>query len=181
MRLELMTDASGGAGTPADPGHWGAALGQRRGPTPDTNLAAGFQLLLVEGGSFNAKQAAWDILKKEAKALILALQRMRMFIYGCRITVIVDSKVLMHIFRSTNPMLQRWHAFLQTFDFEMKHIPSEENSLADCISRYTAIAPPAQDAPLLLRSINRNVPAVPLTQQGVESNPGPLSNNTRHR
>ena len=130
---------------------------------------------MVEGGTFTAKQAPWDILKKEAKALILALKRMAPLIYGCRVKVIVDSKVLMHIFRSANPMLIRWHAYLQTFDFEMLHVSSEDNALADCISRYVAVAPPpVPNTPLLLRAINRNVPAVPLTQQSIEHQPGPF-------
>jgi len=176
VHLELMSDASGGLGTAEDPGHWGVALGQRTGPTPSTNLADGFDLLLLEGGTFNARQASWDILKKEAKALIEGLKRLSQYIYGRRLVIIVDSRVLLHIFRSSSPMLQRWYAYLQTFDFEMRHVASDENPLADCLSRCVAIPPPpAPSGPRLLRAIDNDIPAVPLTQQGVEPNPGPRS------
>jgi hypothetical protein len=75
--LELFTDASGGAGTPTDPGAWAAALGQRSIPLVMDNLPEGFELLQLDGGVFNDRQASWDVLRKEAMALFQALHRFR--------------------------------------------------------------------------------------------------------
>lgn len=62
--VEVMTDASGGAGTPSDPGSWAIVLGQRKGTFNQDNIADGFELLQSDGGIFNARQSLWDILKK---------------------------------------------------------------------------------------------------------------------
>jgi hypothetical protein len=171
--VELMTDASGGTDVISDPGSWSAVLGQRKGPLPE-NLSDGWELLQLDGGVFSRSQASWDILKKEAYALFQALFKFQMFIYGRRIRIIIDSKVLLHMFRSTVPMIKRWYAFIQTFDFEMVHVSSERNAFADCLSRFTTISTPAA-VPNLLLFPNRHVPAPSLTQCGdVHPNPGPI-------
>jgi hypothetical protein len=198
--VELMTDASGGRGDAEDPGAWSAVLGQRKGAINLEALHEGFELIQCDGGVFNRRQAAWDVLRKECYALFQGLLRFRPFVYGRRVRFIVDSKVLMYMFRSESTVIKRWHAFIQTLDYEMVHVPSESNAIADCISRYTYIAPPAasstplllqrapQSAPLSYRqrvtsavqppSVNLlapvdHVPAPPLTRSGdVETNPG---------
>lgn len=175
--VEIFTDASGGTGTPQDPGAWAAALGQRTGVLDMSTLQSAFHLLQVDGGIFNSRQASWDVLKKEGFALFQALHRFRQYVYGRRVRIFTDSKVLMHMFRSESPVLKRWYAYLQTFDFEMIHIPSENNALVDCLSRYVAVPQPAVACvPKLLAAV-KAVPAPPLLRCGdVESNPGPNSN-----
>ena len=54
------TDASGGNNTAADPGAWAAALGQRKGTVDLANPGENFELLQLDGGMFNARQAEWD-------------------------------------------------------------------------------------------------------------------------
>ena len=198
--VEVMSDASGGRGDPEDPGAWSAVLGQRKSALNLEAIHEGFELLQCDGGVFNRRQATWDVLNKEAFALFQGLLRFRPFVYGRRVRVIVDSKVLMFMFRSESPVIKRWHAFIQTLDYEMVHVPSESNAIADCISRTTYIAPPAAPTvPSLLRRIPTSsspaghhssprpharvnavvwapvdaVPAQPLTRYGIESNPGP--------
>jgi hypothetical protein len=175
--VEVMTDASGGAGTPSDPGSWAIILGQRTGTfSPDT-ITDGFELLQTDGGVFNARQALWDILKKEAFALFQACWRFRAFLYGRKVRIITDSKVLMFMFRSEIPMIKRWHAYIQTFDYSISHVSSDKNALADALTRCITIAPPAQPAKPRLLQIAAAVDAVPapslLLCGDVESNPGP--------
>ncbi|MBM4098123.1 MAG: DDE-type integrase/transposase/recombinase, partial [Planctomycetes bacterium] len=173
VTIELFSDASGGSSS-ADPGAWATALGQRRGQPSLANPAENFELLQTDGGIFNARQASWDILKKEGYALFQALHRFRPYIHGRRVRVFVDSKVLMHMFRSDSPVLKRWYAYLQTFDYEMFHISSSANALVDCLSRYTADPiPVVVDTPKLLAAI-QPTPAPSLLRCGdVEPNPGP--------
>jgi transposase InsO family protein len=180
--VEVMTDASGGAGTPLDPGSWAIVLGQRKGPFNPDNIADGFELLQSDGGVFNSRQALFDILKKEAFALFQAFWRFRAFLYGRKVRIITDSKVLVYMFRSEIPMIKRWHAYVQTFDYEIVHVSSDRNALADALTRCIHIAPPAQPAkPRLLRSTSAIsiVPAPSLLLCGdIEANPGPLSTHT---
>jgi hypothetical protein len=177
--VEVMTDASGGAGTPTDPGSWAIVLGQRKGIFTPDNIAANFELLQSDGGVFNARQSLWDILKKEAFALFQAFWRFRAYLHGRRTRIITDSKVLMFMFRSEIPMIKRWHAFIQTFDYEIVHVSSDRNALADALTRCIHIAPPATAVrPRLLQSVSAIdiVPAPSLLLDGdVEPNPGPSS------
>ena len=153
--LEIHSDASGGAGTKEDPGQWGGVLGQRLN-VANPVLAEGFELLQLAGGSFNERQAKWDILKKECAALYMAFKAFRHYTFGRTIRIIVDSKVLMYMHRSTVPMVQRWYAFIQSQDFVMIHFSSEANCFADALTRCTYIPPPARLV-------------------GIEPNPGPRS------
>jgi hypothetical protein len=184
VTVECYSDASGGAGTAEDPGAWAIVLGQRRGPFNPENPADGFELLQLDGGVFNERQASWQILQKEGMALFQALVRFRQYVFGRHVRLVVDSKVLLHLFRSENAMLKRWYAYIQTFDFEIVHVSSEANALADCMSRSTvmpvASVPPTPKlltgaAPSRVAAV-RHVPAPALTEDGdVESNPGPSS------
>jgi hypothetical protein len=171
--LEVFTDASGGTG-PDDPGAWAAALGQRKGTFDVNDICTGWELLQVDGGVFNPRQADWNILKKEGMALFQALSRFRPFILGRRIRIFVDSKVLLHMFRSECPVLKRWFAYVQAFDYDLFHIASQANGLVDCLSRY--VVPPAvhtTSTPRLFKAI-KSVPAPPILRCGdVESLPGP--------
>jgi hypothetical protein len=153
--MEIHTDSSGGAGTKHDPGHWGAVLGQRLNIANPTHCE-GFELLQLAGGSFNERQAKWDILKKECAALYMAIKTFRAYTFGRCIRLIVDSKVLTFMHRSAVPMVQRWYAFIQSQDFVMIHFSSEKNSFADALTRCTFIPPAARLV-------------------GVEPNPGPVS------
>jgi hypothetical protein len=85
ITLEVMTDASGGSGTPLDPGAWSAVLGQRRGPFSVQRIADNFELLQSDGGVFNARQGLWDILREECYAVFQALYRFRPFIFGRKV------------------------------------------------------------------------------------------------
>jgi len=184
VTVEVYSDSSGGAGTADDPGAWSIVLGQRKSAFDPANPAEGFELLQLDGGVFNVRQATWPIIQKEAYALFQALVRFRQYVFGRRIRVIVDSKVLLHMFRSENAMLKRWYAYIQTFDFEIFHVISDANSLADCLSRYVARQPNPKPKPVTLLSpftvsrvaAIRHVPAPSLLACGdVESNPGPSS------
>jgi hypothetical protein len=176
VTLEIMTDASGGSGTAQDPGAWSAVLGQRRGPFSVERITENFELLQSDGGAFNARQGVYDILRKECFAVFQALYRFRPFIFGRRVRIIVDSKVLLHMFRSENPMIKRWFAYIQTFDYTLIHVDTSSNALADCISRYVHVPPrPVQVTPRLMQTA-RHVPAPSLLKCGdVEPNPGPPS------
>ena len=187
VTIELMTDASGGNGTPSDPGSWAAVLGQRKGQFNVDSLTDNFELVQTEGGVFNSRQASWDILKKEGFALFQALHRFKQFIWGRHIRIITDSKVLMFMFRSDNAVIKRWHAFIQTFDYSMIHVNSDANSIADCLTRCLSAPPPVQDRTPRLLSPTAHVPAPSLLEDGdIEPNPGPLRHarrtiHSRHR
>ena len=164
--LEVHSDASGGAGTRLDPGHWGAVLGQRL-DVANPIFAEGFELIQLAGGSFNERQAKWDIQRKEMYALYHAIKTFRYFIFARQIRIIIDSKVLMLMHRSSVPMVQRWYAYIQSHDFILIHFASDRNCLADGLTRCVQVLPPT-----VLPPAARLV--------GVEPNPGPFTPDAAH-
>ena len=176
IEIVIMSDASGGEGTEADPGSWAAVLGQYRGSFNPDCISESFELLQTEGGVFNSRQCSWDILRKEAMALFQAFYRFKQFIWGRRIKVITDSKVLMYMFRSENVVIKRWHAYIQTFDYNMHHVSSEANALCDSLTRCLTVPPkPAPPTPRLLAAV-RHTPTPSILLCGdVETQPGPAA------
>jgi hypothetical protein len=183
-RIELCTDASGGMtgdGVVPECGHWAAVLGQRKGvPSPVYN--EGFELLQIAGGSFNARQGNWAILIKEMFAIYMGFLKFEQFLRGRHVLLITDSKVLLHCFRSTNPMIRRWYSYIQSFEFDVIHWPSSANQICDCLTRTVSIheplstssSPPSLIHTGLALAVIDEVPAPLLTDCGdVESQPGP--------
>jgi hypothetical protein len=183
-RIELCTDASGGMngdGVVPEHGHWAAVLGQRRGvPTPVYN--EGFELLQIAGGSFNPRQGNWAILVKEMYAIYMGFLKFEQFLRGRHVLLITDSKVLLHCFRSSNVMIRRWYTYIQSFEFDVIHWPSEANQICDCLTRTVSIHQPRtvdSQVPSILNSPHTLAvvdasPVISLLLSGdVESNPGP--------
>jgi hypothetical protein len=144
--IVMITDASGGTtgdGLVPSPGHWAAVLGQRTG---DHDLSTpvifneNFRVLQIQGGAFNDRQAAWSVIEKEYFAIFQGFCRFDQFIRGRHITLLTDSKVLLHAFRSSNQKVRRWYSYVQGFDFDVQHITSEQNALCDAMTRCVSIA-----------------------------------------
>ena len=151
-RTEIATDASGGLQGPngdyLETGNWAAVLGQRRGiPNPIFN--EGFELLQCTGGTFSKEQGKWPIPVKEMKAIQLAFVKFGSFIRGRKVLLITDSKILLHCYRSSNLLIQRWYSFIAQFDFDIIHWPSESNALCDALTRCVIIHAPSPSAPTI--------------------------------
>jgi hypothetical protein len=200
LPLEIMTDASGGTtgdGLIPSAGHWAAVLGQRIRPIGTSAAPVfneNFRLLQIIGGAFSDRQAVWSILEKEYFAIYSAFVKFDYYIRGRPITLLTDSRVLLHAAHSINPKIQRWFSYVQGFDFDIHHITSEQNSLCDALTRCVSLAtllptpssgvlipagPQATRRPRrahIAASI-RPYPHISILLDGdVESNPGPRSN-----
>jgi hypothetical protein len=73
-------------------------------------------------------------------------------------------------------MLKIWFAYIQTFEYNIVHVDSNSNALADCLSRCVYVPPrPTPQTPQPLK-VAKRVPAPSLLRSGdIESNPGPKS------
>ncbi|XP_058817794.1 uncharacterized protein K02A2.6-like [Topomyia yanbarensis] len=81
-------------------------------------------------------------VEKEALALIFAVTKFHRFIYGRKFSLHTDHKPLVAVFGSkkgipihTTNRLQRWAIVLLSYDFEIKHISTQEFGYADILSR----------------------------------------------
>ena len=125
--LELHSDASDEA--------WSAVLWERRPDAADDRSSTNLRLLSMAGGLFNPRQLKWAIICKEMHALYQGFVRFSHFLRLNRVRCVIDSKVLLHCSHSSNAMIQRWFCFIQQHDFHLVHWSSEENCVADAISR----------------------------------------------
>jgi hypothetical protein len=125
--LELHSDSSDEA--------WSAVLWERR-PDDATDVSSkNLHLLAMYGGHYNARQLRWSTIVKEMFALKEGVERSDHFIRLSPVRCIVDSKVLTYCAITKNPMMQRWHAFIQRYQLTFVHVASELNIAADAISR----------------------------------------------
>jgi hypothetical protein len=114
--------------------------------------ASGFAIgsvLIKEGdnGGYNIISTASRVLtpveqryttcERELLAIIYALQKFRIYVYGRKITINSDNKALSFLDRCvvTSNRVARWMIQLQEFDLQIKHIKGVQNHMADILSR----------------------------------------------
>ena len=80
----------------------------------------------------------WATVKREAYAVIWALNRFRDIIFGAKITIYCDHNPLQYI-RECAPKsakLLRWSLALQEFDIDFQYKKGSNNVVADWLSRH---------------------------------------------
>ena len=82
-----------------------------------------------------APECRWSTTEKECFAIIYALKKFEYVIRDCRFTLLTDHKNLIYIDRETSQKVKRWKLTIQTFDFDIAHIASRLNEIADGFSR----------------------------------------------
>ena len=83
----------------------------------------------------NAEQN-YSVLEKEALAIVWAIQKLSLYLYGARFIIQTDHKPLSFMNSSNNKgRLRRWALALQNYMFEIEHIPGVDNIFADSLTR----------------------------------------------
>eukprot|EP00116_Pleurobrachia_bachei_P000279 sb/3460541/ len=76
----------------------------------------------------------------EFDAMVAALEHWRVYLLNTRFTVVTDCKSLLSaedsLFAKSNPTIIRKVQLLAEFDFDIRHISGESNTLADFLSRF---------------------------------------------
>jgi len=119
----LHTDASGKA--------VGATLGELDEQRVEQPLAFASQKL-------TETQMGWATVKREAYAVIWALNRFRDIIFGAKITIYCDHNPLQYIKECApkSAKLLRWSLALQEFDLDFQYKKGSHNVVADWLSRH---------------------------------------------
>ena len=77
-------------------------------------------------------------IEKESLAILFAIKRFRMYLYGMPFTVYTDHKLLVSMFTSVKcqlpPRIERWVAQLMPYNFKVLYLPGCKNS-TDFLSR----------------------------------------------
>jgi hypothetical protein len=111
---------------------------------------ASAKILAFWSGKFNSAQQNYPVHEQDILGIIESLKQFQHMLMGTKFRVFTDHKGLEHIMTQKNLSLRqvRWLETLSDFDFDIKYIPGETNTLADALSRiYSAEEPGTIRAP----------------------------------
>ena len=97
---------------------------------------------------FNSMEAKWNIVEKEAHAIIFATQKFRHYLFGKPFLLRTDNRINTYLRTKRSPKsrkLLNWALELSEFDYEIEHIPSKNNAISDCLSRLYTVNSIAMD------------------------------------
>ncbi len=122
------------------------------------------QPLAFLSGNFRESQLRWPIVDKEGYAII-QLYKVHHLIRGRRLHIFTDHRNLKYIWggspttvsKTTSQRLQSWQGILGTLDYQIEHVPGEENHWGDMLSRWLGTDLSQRAIQLKLLRLNRGV------------------------
>ena len=99
-------------------------------------------IVSYDSGKFSDSELKWNVVEKEAHAIITAITKNRHYLIGKKFTIRTDSRVLSYLHAKKKPKnkkLLNWALDLSEYDYYIVHIPSKLNGIADCLSRLERI------------------------------------------
>jgi hypothetical protein len=99
--------------------------------------------------AFAGSMVNWSTFSKEAYAVIYALEQCAPYLAGRHFKVVTDHKPLIWVYRAARKLqgpsrVYSWAVLLDSFDFEIEHIPGTKNLVADALSRPPFLPPAAK-------------------------------------
>jgi hypothetical protein len=94
-----------------------------------------------ESTLWSESESKWHSTKLECKAVLWALKKFALYLYGARFTIETDARVLIsQLNRSSTDLpgtvMNRWLSAILLWDFEIVHVAGKKNVIADALSRY---------------------------------------------
>jgi hypothetical protein len=89
---------------------------------------------------FSSAALRWDIHKKEAYAIFIAVSTFQFLLRAKKFIIETDHANLLYMEQNTAPIITRWRVFLQSFDTVLRHIPGKQNIVADWMSRQYSLS-----------------------------------------
>ena len=90
-------------------------------------------------GKFDDTEVKWNVVEKEAYAILEGITKNRHYLLGKKFTIRTDSRILSYLHDKREPKnkkLLNWALTLSEYDYDIAHIPSKLNGIADCLSRW---------------------------------------------
>jgi hypothetical protein len=93
-----------------------------------------------ESGMWSKSERKYDAVKLECRALLHALKKNRIYLWGAVFTIETDARTLIYqlnrqVTDLPGSLVARWIAWIQLWDFQIRHVPGKKNSAADGLSR----------------------------------------------
>ena len=143
----------------------GAWIGQ--GPSHEKEHLAAFH-----SRKFATSPLHYPVHELELLAVVDEVESFHPQLYGTRFAVVTDNKALSYFLSQTNLpyRLTRWRMYLQSYDFDIIHMPGKDNVLADALSSVYQEREASTEMTLVDPTEKKNI-------KGPHS---ALTNNTRH-
>ena len=100
-------------------------------------------LVAYSSKKFDSIEQCWNIVEKEAYAIIYAVEKHRHYLIGKKFLLHVDNRVVTYLNSKRIPKsgkLLNWALELSEYYFEIQHVPSKNNEISDALTRIYAIA-----------------------------------------
>ncbi|XP_065199099.1 uncharacterized protein K02A2.6-like [Sycon ciliatum] len=101
-------------------------------------------------------EAHYSQIEREALAIVFAVKRLHIYLFGRSFVLCSDHKPLLHIFGEKYGLsatavsrLQRWAVILSEYDYVFEHISGSSNAVADCLSRLPMELTAAQESAIV--------------------------------
>ena len=98
------------------------------------------QPVRYESGVWSEPEKKYNAGKRECRVLLQALKKLKVWLYGVKITVEIDAKTLLHqlnfpIVDLPGAMVTGWISLIRLFDFTVRHVAGRKHSGPDDLSR----------------------------------------------
>ena len=112
-----------------------------------SDVGLGAALLQLESGKLHpvrylsrkltGAERNYSTIEKECLAIVWAIQKLKVFLYGREFILLVDNKPLVYLNEANlkNARVMRWAMFLQDWSFRVESIKGSDNHCADYLSR----------------------------------------------
>ena len=115
----------------------GAVLLQKKiFPSGETQL----QPIAFISKKFSTQAQKWATIEQEAYGIFYSVKQLAYYLIGKQFTIETDHNNLLWMEASEVPKITRWRIFLQSFNFNIRHISGAKNWLADWLSREHQVA-----------------------------------------
>ena len=91
---------------------------------------------------FNDTESKWNIVEKEAHAIVFATEKFCHYLLGKPFLLHTDNRVTSFLRCKRSPKsrkLLNWALQLSEFSYHIEHIPSKNNAISDCLSHLHSV------------------------------------------
>ena len=112
--------------------------------------------------ALSSAEAHYSQIEREALAIIFAIKRLHMYLYGRQFCLRTDHRPLLKIFGEHSRLpatavsrLQQWAVILSEYDYSIEHIKGSSNAIADCLSRLPMTLSASQEE-FVINAVSEN-------------------------
>lgn len=112
------------------------------------------QPIIFQSHKFSKQAMNWSTIEQECYAIYYSVHQLAYYLRCKEFIIETDHRNLVWMYQSEVPKIIRWHIYLQSFNFLIRHIPGKYNIVADMLSRqWTSPVKEFSDALLFLCTV----------------------------